>query len=192
MPGVFALQRLSQPRPRGRRQQAAAAVVNIGLAARAGAPTEELHAQLIEFYKTHDTSKIPDVGKLLTDYAFEVVVSSLQQKYGVLPNGWDRYAAENIGSKQSAERQQHQLQQRRQHAQQQQPQQQQQQLGPPHSSSRHQVTTTAISGPVMGSSGRWHGSGAGSSGLPSLLTGSAGAKSGVLGSQAGTPERRQR
>jgi hypothetical protein len=55
-------------------------------------PPAKLQVQLTDFYAKHDISKIPDVEKLLSDYPFEQVVKSLQQKYGALPNGWEQYA----------------------------------------------------------------------------------------------------
>jgi hypothetical protein len=55
-------------------------------------PPAKLQAQLAAFYAKHDISKIPDVEKLLSDYPFEQVVKSLQQKYNALPDGWEEYA----------------------------------------------------------------------------------------------------
>ena len=55
-------------------------------------PPAKLQAQLTDFYAKHDISKIPEVQKLLSDYPFDQVVKSLQQKYGALPAGWEQYA----------------------------------------------------------------------------------------------------
>ena len=43
---------------------------------------------MIQFYQKHEPSKVAAVDTLLSQYKFEDVVSSLQKKYGALPEGW--------------------------------------------------------------------------------------------------------
>ena len=51
-------------------------------------PDQVRKEQLIQFYQKHEPSKVAAVDTLLSQYKFEDVVSSLQKKYGALPEGW--------------------------------------------------------------------------------------------------------
>ena len=52
-------------------------------------PDDKAYAQLVEFYRHHDPSKIPEVPSLLNDYPREDLIASLMSKYGTLPEGWE-------------------------------------------------------------------------------------------------------
>ena len=49
----------------------------------------ERRAQLIEFYRTYEPSKLPEVDWLLVNYPLKDTVHSLWTKYGRIPTGWD-------------------------------------------------------------------------------------------------------
>ena len=46
-------------------------------------------AQLIDFYRTYEPSKLPEVDWLLVNYPLKDTVHSLWTKYGRIPAGWD-------------------------------------------------------------------------------------------------------
>jgi hypothetical protein len=161
-PGAIISQRLSQQRhQRQQSQQPHAALVNLNLSLEGGeaAPIEtiaELHAQLNEFYATRDTSKIPQVEKLLSDYPFDQIVQSLLQKYGELPAGWEKYAQATPKWPGRGGRKQQQFSRQRQQ----------------HRASMGRASTTAIAAAAPGAGRRIAGDGGGGGGLPSLLVGS--------------------
>ena len=47
-------------------------------------------AELLEFYKHHDTTKSPlDVDAIFDTYTFKEIAKSLQIKYKAVPAGWE-------------------------------------------------------------------------------------------------------